>query len=362
MLQDNSFLKDFVVLGKYRLLRHAVLLLFLFVNLFLWDADLSVLDGVALPNSGNIQISTVVRNIKYFSFFIFIVASLIVYFNLYFLVPRLFLTYKYAWYTCWVLVLCFIFFFATYQGSTLLFESYKMLVYPVEFTLLGFMQQIITPLAFLGATTGVKIFKLWMLDTERFAALKNTELQNELTLLKNQVNPHFLFNTLNNIRTLNEIDTKKANQVLLGLSDILRYQIYDSNKEQTRLAKDIAILDDYLLLEKIRRDNFTYQIVVDGDSNTVMIPPLLFINFVENAIKHGASARDISFCNLHFNILNDQLEFTCTNSKPTVSVNIKGGVGIKNIERRLQLLYPGTHKLTITDESNLYTVKLSIPI
>jgi LytS/YehU family sensor histidine kinase len=214
----------------------------------------------------------------------------------------------------------------------------------------------------LGATTGISVFKQWITDSDKLNTLQQLGLQNELAQLKNQINPHFLFNTLNNIRTLNLIDANKANQVLMGLSDILRYQIYDTGKDLISLKKDIGILDDYLLLEKIRRDNFTYQIVVDGEPSNILVPPLLFINFIENAIKHGASAREMAFCNVYFNLVGKTLQFSCANSKPSVIVKSGGGLGLKNIERRLQLLYPNNHTLQITDEVNLYTVKLTIPI
>jgi sensor histidine kinase YesM len=362
MLKDNSFLKDVVIQKKYRWLRHSVLILVLFANLFIWDADVAYLNTVVKPNLSDGQLHDLGLRLYYCSFFTFLVGLAIVYINIYFLVPRLFLRYKYAWYTVCALILSFVFFVAVIQFALVFFGEYKQFIYPIGFTILDFIQQAITPLAFLGATTGVKIFKIWMLDTERFAAIKENELQNELTNLKNQVNPHFLFNTLNNIRTLNEVDVKKANQVLLGLSDILRYQIYDSSKEQIKLSKDIAILDDYLLLEKIRRDNFTYEIVVEGDPSAISMPPLLFINFVENAIKHGADARSNSFCNIGFTIGENNVWFTCVNSKPSVTIKSNGGLGIKNVERRLNLLYPNKHKLEIIDVPNLYTVNLTLPI
>lgn len=350
------------MLPKWAWLRHGALILFLFLNIFCWS-----LTEVASPVTEVLKMAEktaedILRELRLYSVFIFAISLLIVYVNLYILIKYLFFRHKYLLYFISVVVLSVIYFWLTYISYWHFFRNYKELVMPLDFTFTDFLQQTITPLAFLGATTGIKIFKQWMKDSERLAALQHTGLQNELSHLKNQVNPHFLFNTLNNIRTLNEVDVKRANQVLLGLSDILRYQIYDSNKETILLAKDIAILDDYLLLEKIRRDNFSYEIVIEGDTNSKMIPPLLFINFVENAIKHGASAREGSFCKLHFILTETQLQFSCINSKPSVVVKSGGGLGLKNVERRLELLYPNKHTLRLQDETNLYTVQLTIPV
>jgi sensor histidine kinase YesM len=362
MTKDNSFLKRFVVLPKWAWLRHSLLIIYLFLSLFLWnESDVGLSDQTAILKDPK-KTAYAITQLRLYSLCILITAIILVYVNLYFLIKKFFFTKKYFVYTIVVILLVLLFVFIHYGLFQFFFKDYGETIAPFTSSIYNLLAETLTPLAFIGSTTGIKVFKQWMIDSDKFAELQNTELQNELTHLKNQVNPHFLFNTLNNIRTLNETDTKKANQVLLGLSDILRYQIYDSNKELMVLSKDIAILDDYLLLEKIRRDNFSYQIVVDGDANAVMVPPLLFINFVENAIKHGASARDMSFCNLHFNINSGKLYFTCVNSKPSVVMKSKGGLGIKNIERRLQLLYPGNHTLNVKDEVNSYTVQLTIPV
>jgi sensor histidine kinase YesM len=359
-LRSKSVLKDIIVLPKWAWLRHVVLVVFVFTNLFMWDAQ------VTYSNINNGAGEAISKNLlkitQLYSVYVFFIALLMVYSNIYVLVPKLFLKQKYAWYSLAILIFSLVFFVLSYMAYGFFYTNYEQYIDPMPFTFINFIQSTITPLAFLGATTGIKIFKQWIIDSERFAALQQNELQNELTHLKNQVNPHFLFNTLNNIRTLNEVDVQKANQVLLGLSDILRYQIYDSTREFIKLKKDIEILDDYLMLEKIRRENFSYQIVIDGDISGLVVPPLLFINFVENAIKHGADSRNNSYCNLYFKVVDKQLHFICENSKPSVVVKSNGGLGISNIERRLDLLYPNKHSLKFENESSIYTVNLAIPI
>ena len=123
-----------------------------------------------------------------------------------------------------------------------------------------------------------------MLDTQLINELERSKTLTELEQLKNQINPHFLFNMLNNANVLTKKDPEKASQVLMKLSDLLRYQLYDSSRDKVLLTSDIHFLEDFLNLEKVRRDNFDYMISKEGNLSGVFIPPLLFISFVENAV------------------------------------------------------------------------------
>ncbi|HMU08500.1 MAG TPA: histidine kinase [Ferruginibacter sp.] len=214
----------------------------------------------------------------------------------------------------------------------------------------------------LGSVVGIAIFKKWINDVQRMNELQQTNLKAELEQLKSQVNPHFLFNTLNNLLVLTKTDPQKASVVLLGLSDLLRYQLYDSAKEKIVLSKDIAFIRNFLSLEKIRKNDFTFSIHTEGNMDSQMLPPFLFIPFVENAVKHGASTVGHSYLNLNFIIKDKQLHFHSENSKPPVKQQMIGGLGLGNIKRRLELLYPGTHTLEITDRADTYTVNLILPL
>src|SRR6185295_11462360 len=141
----------------------------------------------------------------------------------------------------------------------------------------------------LGSVIGLRVFKKWINDMQQMNELHQINLKTELEQLKSQVNPHFLFNTLNNLLVLTKTDPEKASQVLLGLSDLLRYQLYDSAREKILLSKDIDFIHNLLSLEKIRKNDFDYNIRTEGNTDGVTLPPFLFIPFVENAIKHGAS-------------------------------------------------------------------------
>lgn len=215
----------------------------------------------------------------------------------------------------------------------------------------------------LAASSSVKLFQKGMMDRQLIYELERSKTYAELEQLKNQINPHFLFNMLNNANVLTKKDPEKASQVLMKLSDLLRYQLYDSARDKVLLTSDIRFLEDFLNLEKIRRDSFEFLISKEGDLSGVQIPPLLFISFVENAVKHNNDATKSSYVNLYFDVRNDELFFRCINSKPMLrSVNNTGGLGLANVKRRLELLFPATHSLHIEDDPERYCVTLTIKL
>ncbi|KIC94464.1 hypothetical protein OI18_12530 [Flavihumibacter solisilvae] len=232
----------------------------------------------------------------------------------------------------------------------------------IDLSLVTFAQISAVVSVILGAVVGMVIFKKWINDVQLMNELHQANLRTELEQLKSQVNPHFLFNTLNNLVVLTKTDPEKASQMLLGLSDLLRYQLYDSARDKILLSKDIAFMQNLLALEKIRKNNFDYEIQKEGNTDKVNLPPFLFIPFVENAIKHGASTVGYSYLKINFRVDDKQLHFSSENSKPPVKNNIIGGLGLANIKRRLELLYPGKHSLQITDDSDRYIVNLILSL
>jgi signal transduction histidine kinase len=287
----------------------------------------------------------------------------LIYFNLYYLFPRYFKKGLYTHYLTGVLISATAFFLVGFFIQRVYVVYFgKFDAYALQFSISHFVEFIMFPIVFLCATTGYKVFKEWINDQERFAELEKQKLNTELAQLKNQVNPHFLFNTLNNLHVLIQTNPDKAADIVLGLSDVLRFQIYDSQHDQVLLSKDIEIIEQYLELEKIRRDNLTVKIAIEGSTVGVFVPPLLFINFVDNAIKHS-NARGESFINILFQLKNKELYFTLSNSKAAQKIEHEnGGLGLPNIKKRLELLYGNTHTLEILDNSDLFTVKLKIPL
>jgi len=232
----------------------------------------------------------------------------------------------------------------------------------IEFSIVHYLQICAVASVLVGAVVGMKVFKKWIGDIQHMNEIQQISLRSELEQLKSQVNPHFLFNTLNNLLVLTKTDPEKASLVLLGLSDLLRYQLYDSARDKIVLTKDIAFIHNLLSLEKIRKDDFTYEVHTEGNIEGITLPPFLFIPFVENGIKHGASTVGHCYLILRFRVENKRLIFYAENSKPPVSKPTVGGIGLKNIQRRLELLYPGTHELTVTEEPSRYIVNLILPL
>lgn len=351
--QQNLLLR-FLMNKKWSFIRHLILLIPL-ASVFIP----SVSKAAGSRPGYNLIIAAVYQH----GIFMFLLSVFIIYFNLLVLIPRILLKNKYLFYALSGLCLGFLYFLGEYFHGKYVYRGLETYVQVTGFTLKEIIDNTLLPLIFLGATTGYKVFKKWIIDTQRLNDLQKAQLQEELTNLKKQVNPHFLFNTLNNLNTLVQTDPAKASHVILGLSDVLRYQIYDSTKEKILLSKDIAMLEQFLMLEKIRRDNFKYEIITEGEMKGLLVPPLLFINFIDNALKHGADTQENSFCKLKFTLQQTMLQFDCINSKPTVIIKKEtGGFGLKNIKRRLDLLYGKEYSLSLVDEPNLFSLQLCIPL
>lgn len=209
------------------------------------------------------------------------------------------------------------------------------------------------------STTTLRLFHYWSMEQQRVRELEIATKNAELAFLKSQINPHFLFNTLNNANVLLRCRSTEASFVLFKLEDLLRYQLDDCRRESVLLVEDIRFLNDYLNLEKIRRDSFRYTCTQEGAVDGIQVPPLLFIPFVENAVKHNPDSG--AYVSLSFVVCGGRLNFCCENTKPEVGVkNSVGGLGLNNIRRRLALLYPGRHTLEIEDSERDYRVCLTI--
>lgn len=187
----------------------------------------------------------------------------------------------------------------------------------------------------------------------------------ELNYLKEQVNPHFLFNALNSIYSLSRQQSPETTDVVMQLSELMRYQLESSKKDSVLLKEELEFIENYLLLEEKRLgDRCTIELGISGDVSDLSISPMLLIPFVENAIKHGAqSTNKSSKIDISASIKNNTLYFSVVNSKPTTaSESERKGLGLENVKRRLRLLYPNVHSLEIEDQENEYQVQLSIDL
>ena len=216
----------------------------------------------------------------------------------------------------------------------------------------------------IAGASAVIVFQDYIKNGQRIGQLENATIQSELEQLKNQINPHFLFNMLNNANVLIKESPAEAVLVLSKLKDLLKYQLKDSVSEKVRLKDDISFLNDYLNMEKIRRDNFDFIVSTEGNTEDVTLPPLLFIPFVENAVKHNNDNKKLSYVHLYFKVEEKSLTFICINSKPAEQRERRtdGGIGLANIRRRLELLYDTDHSLQIDDTDITYTINLRLNI
>ncbi|MFN8355927.1 MAG: sensor histidine kinase [Spirosomataceae bacterium] len=188
----------------------------------------------------------------------------------------------------------------------------------------------------------------------------------ELEVLKLQISPHFLFNTLNNIRWLARQQAETTEDAIVILSQLLRYIIYQANHHKVSLEQEIEHLNNYILLQKMRLSgNSTVAFTFNGDFTGKLIEPLLFIPFVENAFKYGIHSHHPSIIRVSIQVLSNQLQFEVTNPifvETTDEKLLGSGIGIANVQRRLQVHYPNQHQLIIAEENQLYLVRLTIDL
>ena len=206
----------------------------------------------------------------------------------------------------------------------------------------------------------VRFIVEWFRNEKQKETLKQENLKSELMLLRQQVNPHFLFNTLNNIYSLVYKKADIAPDSVLKLSSIMRYMLYDSNTDFVDCKEEIDYLTNYIELEKLRLVNKENVILlVDGDCSNCKIAPMLFIPFIENAFKHGNQKNEIS---IKISFADNKINLHCSNiiSDKTASKDSCGGIGLTNVKRRLNLIYPNKHNLKIETVENSYVVDLSI--
>jgi two-component system LytT family sensor kinase len=208
-------------------------------------------------------------------------------------------------------------------------------------------------------------FIAWFEDIKLKEELNRKNYETELALMKAQLHPHFLFNTINNIDMLIQKDPAKASAYLNKLSDIMRFMLYEAKTEKILLSKELTYIDKYIELQKIRTANVNYiNLKVKGNADGLMIEPLLFIPFIENAFKHAENKKVDNAIGIIIIIGKDHLEFECQNhyTGNTQTKPEQSGLGNELIKKRLALLYPGKHHFSVNDENGIYKVNLSLTL
>ena len=215
-----------------------------------------------------------------------------------------------------------------------------------------------------GMALLIKGFIRWYDDIKLKEDLNKKNFETELALIKSQINPHFLFNTLNNIDILIEKDAIKASNYLNKLSDIMRFMLYETKTEKIPLSKELNYIEKYIELQKIRTANPDFiHYTIDGNTEGVFIAPMLLIPFIENAFKHSEGVKTGNVIAINLLINNDLIQFNCINKYVLNTNDIKeenSGLGNQLIQKRLALLYPNTHTLTTDNKEDVYGVDLII--
>jgi LytS/YehU family sensor histidine kinase len=208
-------------------------------------------------------------------------------------------------------------------------------------------------------------FKQGQIEREKYLIVKNEKLEAELSFLRTQISPHFIFNTLNNVYTLALQKHDNTAPMVAKLSSLLRHILYESNQGQILLRKEIDTLKQYIelhLLKKPRSQNIDFY--TEGALNSWKITPMLLINFVENAFKHsGIDQNENAWVKINSEISEDGLfVFSTENTVFSISDNETGGIGLKNMRRQLEIDYPNTHTLIIKNEQGIFSVHLTIKL
>ena len=211
---------------------------------------------------------------------------------------------------------------------------------------------------------GMRILERQSLTEKLQKELEKEKLNSELALLKNQISPHFFFNTLNNIYSLIAISADDSQKAVLKLSKLMRYLLYDSERGDTKLSNEIDFMHNYIDLMKLRmNDKIKLSVAFPEKYEDINIPPLIFIPFIENAFKHGISYREKSFIDISMTSEENSLSFRCANSIVKTREESEpghSGIGMENVTKRLNLLFPGNHDLKINKSDKEFEVLLKI--
>jgi sensor histidine kinase YesM len=313
-----------------------------------------------MMESNPIRVFTLIKEVVNVSFYM-----IIVYFNLYYLIPnylreRSGINYAIALVLTAIVLtpiktLVFYLMFSDQPGAQSVFITKQGTIF---FQLL-----------FYGTVSTIfQIIMDWQKGSVEKIELQHKNTESELNFLKSQINPHFLFNTLNNLYALTLKKSDQAPEVVLKLSEMMRYMLYECNEERVPLRKEVNYLENYLELEKLRqKKNIKIDFLISGMIKDQKIAPLLFIPFLENSFKHGLNNQlGDGYVKILLKILEDEIHFSIDNSKaetaPKSTGKKSGGIGLVNVRRRLNLVYPNSHELSVKDSPTNYYVDLKIKL
>jgi len=290
------------------------------------------------------------------------------YLLVYFLIPKFLLKKKYFHFLISFLVSAII--FMMLQRLMLLLVTYTF-IYPeyagnFSFFKFNYLYTFFNIFAMAAILASVKLFEYWYVNQMKNQVLQKQKLESELKFLKSQIHPHFLFNTLNNLYALTLDKSEEAPEVVVKLSDLLSYMLYECNAPRVPLEKELDLLQDYMALEKIRyRNELKVDFDVQGRTSGKLIAPLLLIPFVENGFKHGLSKQIKNpWINITMEVEDYLLHFKVENSKPdNDSIDETGyteGIGLRNVRQRLDLIYGDDYTLEVNNSKEVFSISLMV--
>ncbi len=311
-------------------------------------------------------------------------AAIIFYLNYLWLVPGYFLQNKKAKYAIIITGIIIInYFLSTYfidnfihisaeeqrirEAMLKIIEQNKESIPPMPpISAFKFFNHLLVSVLISGFALGLGVMEKLKENEEKQKELEKEKLNSELAFLKNQVSPHFFFNTLNNIYSLIGINTEEAQNAVLKLSKLMRYLLYESEQGESKLNDEINFMTHYIDLMKLRlSDKVKLSVSFPETAISTSVPPLLFIPFIENAFKHGISYREHSFIDIQMTVSDNQISFQTRNSIGTSSQSGDGqhsGIGLENVKKRLNLLFPNAHDLQIQQMPNVFSVQLRLDL
>ena len=349
----NNLLLQFLIADRYRIYRHitaCVSLLLFFLITKEWGAYEGIFD----------HLDWIER---------YLIITVAFYLNLYVLIPHFLFRGKLMSYTFSLIGILFVCQVITYYLNAVIWRAYmisealkKAMDLPIP-TL--FLFSLLSLIPFMMLSTLIKIFQVWVKNSEKMQELERQATESELQALRSQIQPHFLFNMLNSINVLVHIDPEKASYTLSKLSDFLRHLLYQSHEQRVFLSSELRFLSDYLSLEAMRRDDFMYELIYDQKNvQGIQIPPNMLLILAENTVKHSTDALAPTYIYIECEQKEGRLYFSVRNSVP-LEPNPKhkcSGIGLPNLSRRLELLYGERFSLSQERLPQEYIVTLALPL
>lgn len=310
------------------------------------------------------------RGILTYDFLIRIISSIVLFYvNFLVLVPKLLLKNKVLLYVFYALIIIIVYtLISHYIFSDSIHHHIQQLDAKTALKIrppIRFMRYLFPALFLIlifGIGAAIQLYIEWRKHEKHQDEIKAVKVSSELHFLKNQLNPHFLFNSLNSIYSLTTQKSNDAPEAVITLSELMRYMLYQTNNDYVLLANELDYIQNYIKLQRLRlQANSNVNVYIKGNVSNQKIRPLLLISFIENAFKHGTDFKGNTEVNIHIKIEEHILYFSCENLIGNRKHNLESfGIGLKNTEGRIALLYQNKHKLSFTEKENKFIVDLTL--